>query len=170
MNFEKVKYGFFGNLEIFDKTAFSVLVANIDSCSKTTGNGWKEGIDKGKYGPMEETHGYLDQHWHVQAGLEGNPEGEWQKSDWTVKVDANAVFKPEKLISRIHLMPIPQKGGFLVNCEKVKYGFFGNLEVFYKVAFFSTLVANIDSCCKTTVSNCTLFLLACLNVTQPAMA
>ena len=37
--------------------------------------------------------------------------------------DADAVLKPEKLISRIHLMPIPQKGGFLVNCEKVKYGF-----------------------------------------------
>ena len=112
----------------------------------------KGGIDKGKYGPMEETHGYLDQHWHVQAGLEGNPEGEWQKSDWTVKVDANAVFKPEKLISRIHLMPIPQKGGFLVNCEKVKYGFFGNLENFDKTAF-SVLVANIDYFYKTTVSN-----------------
>ena len=54
MNCEKVKYGFFGNLEIFDKTAFSVLVANIDSCSKTTVSNWKVGIDKGKYGPMEE--------------------------------------------------------------------------------------------------------------------
>ena len=54
MNCEKVKYGFFGNLENFDKTAFSVLVANIDSCSKTTVNNWKVGIDKGKYGPMEE--------------------------------------------------------------------------------------------------------------------
>ena len=70
----------------------------------------------------------------------------------TFKVDADAVFKPEKLISRIHLMPIPQKGGFLVNCEKVKYGFFGNLEVFDKTAF-SILAANIDSCSKTTVSN-----------------
>ena len=67
----------------------------------------------------------------------------------TFKVDADAVFKPEKLISRIHLMPIPQKGGFLVNCEKVKYGFFGNLENFDKTAF-SVLVANIDSCSKTT--------------------
>ena len=70
----------------------------------------------------------------------------------TFKVDADAVFKPEKLISRIHLMPIPQKGGFLVNCEKVKYGFFGNLEIFDKTAF-SVLVANIDSCSKTTVNN-----------------
>ena len=70
----------------------------------------------------------------------------------TFKVDADAVFKPEKLISRIHLMPIPQKDGFLVNCEKVKYGFFGNLEIFDKTAF-SVLVANIDSCSKTTVNN-----------------
>ena len=79
-------------------------------------------------------------------------EGEYYKYDWTVKVDADAVFKPEKLISRIHLMPIPQKGGFLVNCEKVKYGFFGNLENFDKTAF-SVLVANIDYFYKTTVSN-----------------
>jgi len=78
--------------------------------------------------------------------------GEYYKYDWTVKVDADAVFTPEKLKERIHLMPVPPKGAFLVNCEKVKYGFFGNLEVFDKVAF-STLVANIDSCSKATVSN-----------------
>jgi len=78
--------------------------------------------------------------------------GEYQNYDWTVKADADAVFVPARLVDRVHLMPIPPQGGFLVNCEKVKYGFFGNLEVFDKVAF-SILLANIDSCSKTTVSN-----------------
>ena len=30
------------------------FISNIDSCSKTTVSNWKVGIDKGKYGPMEE--------------------------------------------------------------------------------------------------------------------
>ena len=44
----------FGNLEVSNDIAFSILVANIDSCSKTTVSNWKVGIDKGKYGPMGE--------------------------------------------------------------------------------------------------------------------
>ena len=52
VNCEKVKYGFFGNLEVLDKTAFSILAANIDSCSNDTIGNWKVGIEKDKYGPM----------------------------------------------------------------------------------------------------------------------
>jgi len=78
--------------------------------------------------------------------------GTYAKYDWTVKADADAVFLPKKLIARIELAPIPPSGGFMVNCEKVKYGFFGNLEVTDKTAF-SILAANIDSCSTDTVSN-----------------
>merc|ERR1712050_443866 len=72
--------------------------------------------------------------------------------DWTVKVDADAVFFPAKLVKRVYLMPVPPTGAFLQNCEGVKYGFFGNLEVFSKTAF-SILLANIDTCDKVTVKD-----------------
>jgi hypothetical protein len=70
--------------------------------------------------------------------------------DWTVKADADAVFFPAKLVARVHLLPVPPSGTFLINCEGVKYGFFGNLEVISKTAF-SILAANIDTCDKDTV-------------------
>jgi len=72
--------------------------------------------------------------------------------DWTIKVDADAIFIAERLVKRIMLLPVPPSGAFMVNCEKVKYGFFGNLEVLDKTAF-SILAANIDSCSSDTVSN-----------------
>jgi len=78
--------------------------------------------------------------------------GDYAGYDWTVKVDADAVFFPEKLIPRISHFPIAPTGGFLANCEGVKYGFFGNLEVFSKTAF-SILLSNLDTCKHKTVSN-----------------
>jgi len=78
--------------------------------------------------------------------------GDYADYDWSVKVDADAVFFPEKLIARISLLPISPTGGFLANCEGVEYGFFGNLEVFSKTAF-SILLANVDTCKTKTVKN-----------------
>jgi len=78
--------------------------------------------------------------------------GDYLAYDWTVKVDADAVFFPGKLKARVHLMPVPASGAFLQNCEKVMYGFFGNLEVFSKTAF-SILAANVDVCKHNTVAN-----------------
>merc|ERR1711953_934134 len=78
--------------------------------------------------------------------------GVYASYDWTVKVDADCVFFPKPLVERIRLMPVPPTGAFLQNCEGVKYGFFGNLEVMSKVAF-SILLANIDTCDKKTVAN-----------------
>ena len=49
-----MKCGFFGNLEVISKIAFSILALNIDTCDKDTVKDWKVGIDKGKYGPMGE--------------------------------------------------------------------------------------------------------------------
>merc|ERR1712113_273344 len=54
INCEGVKYGFFGNLEVISKTAFSILVANLETCDTDTVADWKIGVDKGKYGPMGE--------------------------------------------------------------------------------------------------------------------
>ena len=65
---------------------------------------------------------------------------EYASYDWTIKVNADAVFFVDGLIKRIELMPIPPTGAFLQNCEVVKYDFF-DLEVFPKVAF-SILLAN----------------------------
>jgi len=53
-NCEGVNYGFFGNLEVFSKTAFSILVANVDKCKTDTVSDWKVGVQNGKYGPMGE--------------------------------------------------------------------------------------------------------------------
>ena len=58
---------------------------------------------------------------------------EYAHYDWAVKVDADAVFFPAKLVERIHR-------------------FFGNLEVLSKTAF-SILAANVDKCDKDTVSS-----------------
>jgi len=51
-NCQYVDYGFFGNLEIFSRRAFSILVGNVDTCY--TKLPWKVGIKNGKYGPMGE--------------------------------------------------------------------------------------------------------------------
>lgn len=53
-NCEGVDYGFFGNLEVFSKTAFSTLVANVDRCKTSVVSNWKQGVKGGKYGPMGE--------------------------------------------------------------------------------------------------------------------
>merc|ERR1719284_1324242 len=49
-----VDYGFFGNLEVISKTAWSTLLEKIDVCKADKEIDWKVGIKKGKYGPMGE--------------------------------------------------------------------------------------------------------------------
>lgn len=73
-------------------------------------------------------------HWLVK-------DGQWKSYDWTVKVDPDAVFFPERL--RDHVKPYTPPGGgnyYMVNCNKVyaadpadevlKEKLFGALEVF----------------------------------------
>jgi hypothetical protein len=88
----------------------------------------------------------------MQAWKAIGREGTYLNYDWTIKADPDAVFFPSKLRERIHLMPVPWNGAFLQNCEKVDFGFFGNLEVVSKTAF-SILIANIDTCKHKTVAN-----------------
>lgn len=72
----------------------------------------------------------------------------YQNFDWTIKVDADAVFFPHRLVQRIQLMPRASNGVFLTNCKHVDYGFFGSLEVFSQMAF-NVLLANMDKCNST---------------------
>jgi len=78
--------------------------------------------------------------------------GVYSSFDWTIKADADAVFFPKKLVSRIHLLPVPPQGAFLQNCPEVDYGFFGSLEVISKSAF-SIFLANLETCKTKTVSD-----------------
>merc|ERR1712113_168152 len=53
------------------------------------------------------------------------------KADYTVKVDPDAVFIPQRL--RVYLGSVIKgdtpHGLYLVNCQYVQFGFFGHLEV-----------------------------------------
>jgi len=104
------------------------------------------------FAKRKETGAWVNGGMFMQVWKAVSAAGDYLSYDWTVKVDADAVFFPAKLKARIHLMPVPAGGAFLQNCEKVDYGFFGNLEVFSKTAF-SILVANIDVCKHKTVAN-----------------
>merc|ERR550532_3587243 len=68
-----------------------------------------------------------------------------QYADWVAKVDADAVFIPNRLRTWLSHQLVPENGIYLENCKFVEYGYFGNLEVFSKAAYM-TLLANIDQC------------------------
>merc|ERR1712190_152200 len=72
---------------------------------------------------------------------------EIKEVQWVVKVDADAIFFPHRLKGMLQGHPITYTGIYLENCNEVKWGFFGNLEVF-SVEAFNTLLNNIDSCSK----------------------
>merc|ERR1712051_284760 len=64
---------------------------------------------------------------------------------WVIKVDADAVFFPNKLINALNHQSVPKEGVYMENCKYVEEGYFGNLEVFSKQAF-GTLTANLEHC------------------------
>jgi len=69
----------------------------------------------------------------------------YQSADWVVKVDADAVFVPSRLATKLQSQLVPPSGIYLENCKYVEYGYFGNLEVFSSAAF-ATLIEKIDDC------------------------
>jgi len=71
--------------------------------------------------------------------------GKYKSSNWVVKVDADAVFVPSRLEKKLQYQLVPASGIYLENCKFVDYGYFGNLEVYSRVAF-SSLLENIDAC------------------------
>lgn len=74
-------------------------------------------------------------------------EGLWASHDWTVKVDADSVFLPIRLRTKLSSQKVTGSGIYLENCKYVNYGFFGNLEVISHQGF-STFLANIEDCTK----------------------
>merc|ERR1712061_239944 len=72
----------------------------------------------------------------------------WTGMDWTVKVDADAVFLPMRLRKYLENVEVTNNGIYLENCKFVNYGFFGSLEVFSRNAA-STYMANLDDCVET---------------------
>jgi len=69
-------------------------------------------------------------------------------SDWVVKVDADAVFLPVRLLHTLQGFKVPEGGVYVENCPKVKFGFFGNLEVVSQDGF-SSFLANLETCKST---------------------
>merc|ERR1712187_688914 len=72
-------------------------------------------------------------------------ESMWSSKDWTVKVDADAVFLPSRLREKLGALEVTEGGIYLENCKYVKFGFFGNLEVFSRAAT-ATYIGNLDDC------------------------
>jgi len=66
-------------------------------------------------------------------------------SDWVVKVDADAVFLPARLLRTVEGYKVPAGGVYIENCQKVMFGFFGNLEVVSSDGFASFL-SNLETC------------------------
>merc|ERR1712045_1090068 len=54
-------------------------------------------------------------------------EGLWASHDWTVKVDADTVFLPMRIRTKLSGQKVTSSGIYLENCKYVNYGFFGNL-------------------------------------------
>jgi len=72
-------------------------------------------------------------------------EGTWAGMDWTVKVDADAVFLPIRLRQYLGKVEVTENGIYLENCKYVNYGFFGSLEVLSHNAA-GTYMASLDDC------------------------
>lgn len=67
---------------------------------------------------------------------------------WTVKVDADAVFFPQRLTARLADQPVPKKGLYITNCKHSSDAFFGALEVMSRDAV-TNFLANLTFCRKT---------------------
>merc|ERR1712107_9923 len=61
----------------------------------------------------------------------------------TVKVDADAVFLPQRLREKLGTQQVTDNGIYIENCKFVNWGFFGNLEVFSQKAA-ATYMAGLD--------------------------
>jgi len=71
--------------------------------------------------------------------------GKWRQGDYTVKVDADAVFVPARLKAWLAPKGESPHGVYYENCKNVQYGFFGNLEVISKTAV-SVLTTYLEDC------------------------
>jgi len=97
------------------------------------------------FAKREETGTWLNTGLHYQAWKAIGEAGVYKSASWVVKVDADAVFVPSRLVSYLSSKLVPATGIYLENCKNVKYGWFGSLEIFSAVAF-ETLLGSMASC------------------------
>jgi len=97
------------------------------------------------FAKREETGTWLNTGLHYQAWKAIGEAGVYKSANWVVKVDADAVFVPNRLVSFLSSQLVPATGIYLENCKKVKYGWFGSLEIFSAMAF-ETLLGSMASC------------------------
>jgi len=72
--------------------------------------------------------------------------GKWEKADYTIKVDADAVFVPQRLRNWLSSKPGDSPHGlYYENCPNVQYGFFGHLEIITNTAV-KVLTKYLEDC------------------------
>jgi len=72
--------------------------------------------------------------------------GKWTTADYTIKVDADAVFVPQRLRNWLSSKPGDTPHGlYYENCPNVQYGFFGHLEIMTKTAV-QVLTKYLEEC------------------------
>jgi len=91
--------------------------------------------------------GIFLQVWHKVRDL-----GKFWNKDWVVKVDADAVFLPQRLKKWLAPKAVTDRGVYYENCPGVDSGFFGNTEVISHDAA-AIYVALLEDC-HTTFAEC----------------
>merc|ERR1719189_2072674 len=81
----------------------------------------------------------------IWASLRSEYPHGWHDYSWTVKVDADTVFLPDRLSARLKDQPVPATGVYIEHCQDVDYGFFGSMEVMSKTAA-KILFENAEKC------------------------
>jgi len=72
--------------------------------------------------------------------------GKWQSADYTVKVDADAVFVPARLRTWLAAKPGDSPHGvYYENCPNVQYGLFGHIEIMTHTAV-TVLTKYLENC------------------------
>jgi len=82
--------------------------------------------------------------YQVWVGIRSS--GMWEGADYTVKVDPDAVFLPDRLKTWLSTKPGDSPHGlYYENCPNVQYGFFGHIEVMTKTAV-EVLTKYLENC------------------------
>merc|ERR1712084_70914 len=88
---------------------------------------------------------WVNSNMHIAAWKAIKDEGVWDKYDWTVKSDIDAIFIPIRLRQKLEKIEVTDNGIYLENCKWEYYGFFGALEVISHDGA-GTLMNSLDDC------------------------
>merc|ERR1712150_206074 len=88
---------------------------------------------------------WVNSNMHIAAWKAIKDEGAWNKYDWTIKSDIDAIFIPIRLRDKLGQVEVTDNGIYLENCKWEYYGFFGALEVISHDGV-GTLINNLDDC------------------------